>query len=312
MRHQDLIPKVIQHALNTILRTQYKDGSWRDFDIPGMGMSDGWVTAHVGLILANLPSPWNNFTEKSVHASTEYLANKWPHGCAYNEKSPVDADSTAHMILLFQNVRQDIPSDMIELLLTFQQPDGGFSTFRSKGSHDFNSWCASHPDVTAMVVRALFSCARTPRVINALDHACQYMKKNQLDNHTWQSFWWDLRWYTLVSWTKAVRDMNKKSFDFRWSDTKREFFDCTSYLDKALLLEYSTMTGKTDIAHMISHDLIQNQMSSGLWPITPILRIPQNDVMRPWETNGSLMYSDIKGIYSTTTILSALANFTCI
>ena len=64
--NQALTPQVIQRALDTIVLNQSFDGTWRDFDIPGMGMSSGWVTAHVALKPADLPPPWDSLVEKSV------------------------------------------------------------------------------------------------------------------------------------------------------------------------------------------------------------------------------------------------------
>ena len=60
--NQALTPQVIQRALDTIVLNQSFDGTWRDFDIPGMGMSSGWVTAHVALklqIYLHLGTVWS-------------------------------------------------------------------------------------------------------------------------------------------------------------------------------------------------------------------------------------------------------------
>lgn len=306
--NQNLIPKVIRRALDTIIRNQSLDGAWRDFNIPGMGISDSWVSAHVGLKLAELPSPWTDLTRKSVCAAIEYLTKKWPYGCAYNERSPIDADSTAHVVLLLQTVRGRAPPEAIDILLEFQQSDGGFSTFCSNGIRTDHSWCASHPDVTAMVVRALLSCDNTSRTANSIDRACRYMEKNRLDDQNWQSFWWNLHWYTITTWFSAKKNLGAKPFHYRWFENKSELFECTSYLDKALLLEFSAQTGKKDIAYSISHDLVQNQLSNGLWPVTPILRTPRKEDMEPWKAN-DLIYSDVQGIYSAATIVSSLAHF---
>ena len=114
---------------------------------------------------------------------------KWPYGCAYNKKSqPIDADSLAHALLLIQTVNQKTPPEAIEMLLKFQQSDGGFSTFSSDGIHTSHSWSSSHPDVTAMVIRALLHVRGHQELQTGWIVLAVYMEKNRLDNNTWRLF----------------------------------------------------------------------------------------------------------------------------
>lgn len=296
----------IKKALNYIISNQNRDGSWSDFNIPEMGMSTGWVTAHVGLSLAALSSSWTSLIERSIQNAIKYLESRWPYVCAYNEKSPIDADTLSQVILLFKQVRGRIPRNSLGILRKFQQNDGGFSTFQLDDLNLVNTWCSSHPDVTGMAVRALLSSDNTSEDSIAIEKAFEYMMNAKLENNRWESFWWNLDWYSLVTWTNACRVMKKTIPEYKWSETSSEMSNCKSCLDKALLLEYSLMTGKTELSIQISNNLLRNQLANGLWTTSPILRIPRPDALPNGNIHNYVLYPDINGLYSAATIALAL------
>src|SRR5260370_12146433 len=133
----------LNRGLHALLKAQRRDGAWCDFNIPPMGESDAWVTAHVGLRLATLPDNLSQLVPaKSLQQATSFLYACSRNGWGYNERSPVDADSTAQGLLFLQAVGDNAPDHLPELLLGFQQRDGGFSTFKSRSPNSLGtSWC---------------------------------------------------------------------------------------------------------------------------------------------------------------------------
>ena len=142
----------LRAAITAVCAAQADDGGWEDFQIAGMGASGPWVTAAIGLRLAELPPA---LTTAAVTAAVDralgYLeaAEAW----SYNHKAPADADTIAHALLLYaaRGRRRD---QAVDDLLGFQTADGGFSTFtpRARGA-SFASWTISHPDVTPVAAR---------------------------------------------------------------------------------------------------------------------------------------------------------------
>jgi hypothetical protein len=95
-----------------------------------------------------------------------------------------------------------------------------------------------------------------------------------------------------------------------WPERWELLSEWTSDLDAAHLLELSMKIGRIDIAEQVAQHLLRNQLRDGSWPRVPVLRQPKPGVYQPWETpEDEIYYADAHGIYSTATILSALAKF---
>lgn len=306
--------EAVQRALAAVLAMQCDNGKWTDFYIPDVGgVSDTWVTAHVGLRLANLPSTWSNpAIVRALEAATDYLLSTWRSGWGYNEQSPVDADSTAHALLFLQAIGREIPRHAVHVLLRFQQNDGGFATFRGTAEVSAaHSWYISHPDVTPIVIRALVPYITAPKIARVVTQACQHIEIDRIDDHTWPAFWWRLRWYTASAWLQAFRAINAPLPAFGRLLGQDGTFQCTSDLDSALLHEFLTAMGSVNDAQPIVQYLVRRQCEDGLWPSVPVLRVAKPEVYRPWEAqDAGTLYADVQGVYSAATILSTLAQFT--
>lgn len=100
-----------QRALAAILAAQHDNGMWSDFYIAEVGgISNTWVTAHVGLRLSTLPMSWlSPALLHALDAAAAYLLTTWRYGWGYNEQSPRDADLTAHALLFLRATGRLVP-----------------------------------------------------------------------------------------------------------------------------------------------------------------------------------------------------------
>ena len=302
--------EAVRSALDALLTSQSDDGSWIDFDLPTVGASDAWVTAHVGLRLATLPEVWsNNSLRDALDAAVKFLYAKWHHGWGYNDSAPVDADSTAHALLMLNATRNKPPATTIDALLSFQHSSGGFATYTTFRSRSMpHNWLVSHPDVTPVVIRALAQYSTDPLVAEVITRAMRRMEADRLSDETWPAFWWNLRWYTASAWANAAISMREQLPSFHWPERWQFNSEWTSDLDAAHLLEFSIYLGRIDIAEQVAQHLLRNQLEDGYWPREPVLRQPKPGAHQPWKAPDDETYhADVRGVYSTATILSAIA-----
>lgn len=301
-----------QLALEAILAAQRFDGSWIDFDLPAVGASDTWVTAHVGLQLATMPQAWSDFVgTQRLEAATSYLRSKWRHGWGYNDLAPVDADSTSHALLFFHATRSEPPGSTIKALQAFQQPDGGFATYlRSGGEPIPESWCRSHPDVTPVAIEALSAHSRDRQHLDLIRQALRRFEEDRKGIDQWPVFWWNLNWYTTSAWSRTLQVLGQSCPQPLWPENMGLSLDCDSDLDAALLLELAVYAGRTGEARQMVERLLANQLDNGFWPPRPVLRQPKAGVERPWEVEDfGESYADVFGVYSAATILNRLARY---
>jgi hypothetical protein len=303
-------------AIDALLSAQQYDGAWVDFDIPGLGVSDTWVTAHVGLKLASLPeSLINKQLRGAIKSAAHFLNGKWRHGWGYNDHAPVDADTTSHAILFYAKAGIAPPPSTIPALLGFQRTNGGFATYdKFRDPSMPESWCVAHPDVTPVALRALLPYQEDQEVTRAVSAAIQRMESDRLLDGTWPAFWWILRWYTTAAWMETWQMLPKFRHPLgafppiKWEQTCLNFYGCTSTLDEALLLECAIYSGSPNIAAQVGVQLVETQLPNGLWPVEPALCQTTPGVYQPWELEKrETLYPEEVGIYSSASILHALA-----
>lgn len=293
----------IRHGIAGVCAAQDADGAWRDFEIAGMGASGPWVTAAVGLRLAELPPAFrDDAVMRAVERAVRWLDAEptW----SYNHKAPADADTIAHALLLLGTAGRT-RAGAIEQLLGFQTLDGGFSTFapNARGAAHA-SWSVSHPDVTPVAVRALGQHRARPDVAAALARALE-RRTGDLADGRWPAFWWSLDWYTAAAWARAASELGVD-----WEPPSRPTpGPPRAPLDAAYLLEVALASG-WDASGVA--DALVTTGDGPLWPPAPVLRVTAPNVARPWELSGDQggrRYADVRGIYSTSIIVSALARY---
>jgi hypothetical protein len=308
VRDMDL---AVRRAIGALVAAQELDGQWRDFEIPEVGISDAWVTAHVGLKLRSMPEQWQDMTiRRALSRAADYLQADAKLAWSYSNRLPNDTDSTAHVVLFLQRMGRTPPSDSLRFLLDHQRPDGGFATFLPRsGMPGGHSWCGSHPDVTAVAVRALSPFAMAAEIADSIRRARSYMRRIYREEGCWPVFWWRLDWFTAANWIAALREMDAEPVEMEHvavGQTPRTRCD----LDAALLLEALTCLGARVRARSVAERLVERQLDSGLWPTVPVLRVTRPEVLRPWlAPDGGPLYADRRGIYSGATIAASIAWF---
>lgn len=302
---------VLQRAIAAIVAAQQANGQWQDFEIPEVGISDAWVTAHVGLKLRSLPEKWRDAgVERALDRAADYLQANGRVGWSYSDRSPADADSTSHALLFLQAMGRIPHRATLDFLLEHQQPDGGFATFLAgPAAPRWHSWCISHPDVTAVAVRALLPHAADTSVADRIAPAQQYMTNVRGAEGCWPVFWWRLDWFTAANWVETLKAMDAAQAPGVDAPTSWET-GFTSNLDAGLLLQILTDLGDRASARPVALSLAASQLNSGLWQTIPVLRVTRADVLRPWITSDSgPLYADGQGIYSGATIAASIAGF---
>lgn len=292
----------VHGAIGALCAAQDEDGGWTDFEVAGMGASGPWVTAAIGLRLAGLPPAFATAaTARAVERAIGYVeaAETW----SYNHKAPQDADSVAHAMLLLATAGKARAS-AVRALLGFQTVDGGFSTFaqHARGA-DYASWSISHPDVTPVAIRALAPHAADPDVAQALARADVRLATDRSDGR-WPAFWWGLDWYTAAAWARVARA--------RWEPPVRPGDGrLRAPLDAAYLLEVALACGWDGVALTMAEVLAGAEaLPGGLWAPVPALRVTAPHVTQPWTlpgVAGGRLYSDVRGLYSSSVIAAALA-----
>jgi len=296
----------IQRGISGICAAQDDDGGWTDFEIAGMGASGAWVTAAVGLRLAGLPAALrSDGVARAVERAVARIDGEptW----SYNHKTPQDADTTAHAMLLLATAGR-VRAGAVERLLGFQTLDGGFSTFppNARGA-DHASWSVSHLDVTPVCVRALVPHRAKPDVAAAIARAVVRRDGDRVDGR-WPAFWWGLDWYTAAAWARATAELGET-----WTPPPRPTGEpLRAPLDAAYLLEVAIASGWEGVAIAMADLLVEAGGAGPLWPALPVLRVAAPNIARPWELpgdQGGRLYADARGIYSTSVIVSALARY---
>ena len=266
------VTAALEAGLEAVLAKQNPDGAWEDFVLPYYGKSDFWTTAHIGFRLALLPPKWRSEkVQTAIEAAGRFLQAQGKTGWGFNSRSPIDADSTAHVMLFLKAVNVELSSETIETLQSFWIPNQGFATFLQEG-HWPAVWCEAHPDVTPLALHALAAFTSGPDLshyMNSLIHQDYF--DNQAQQH-WRAFWWNLDWYTFAAWCRCLNALGKLG---TWKQKFRHYSDehlrrhsqTNTWVDEALKLESLYYIGGDDyrMADSITH-IISGQTDSGLWP----------------------------------------------
>jgi hypothetical protein len=305
VKHRSTV-EATARAVDAIIALQTDEGWWTDFEIETVGASDQWVTAFVALQLADLRAVRSPRLDIAVERAGRYVNACWDDGLAYNHASPIDADSTAHALLLRERLGQPLGRKDAEALLQFQEPEGGFATFRPAPHVPNGSWTVAHPEVTAVAVQALWPFRRHRAVKSAIARAFMWANDSAGRAVCTRSFWWELEWYARVQWVRALRLAGAAVPDSHLPFKRGAGWTITSYLDAAYLLELHLHTERRADANIVAAGLVDAQEESGFWPTQRILRVVNDRITEPWsDPQCAVLYAD-GGCYSAAAIAAAL------
>lgn len=297
---------VIAKATDAILCSQKPDGSWRDFDVHPIGASNQWVTAYIGLKLA--AHQRGASVDDALKCASVYLRSCWKNGLAYNPLSPPDANSTAHALLFWHLLGEPVSDNAVLDLLAFQLDNGAFGTFHADCASFPHSGTAAHSEVTATSIQVLWRLRRQRSIKKSIEKMVS--RAFEWGARDWTAcrrcFWWNLNWYVNLEWIKALYLANK-DLPNALMPPNISNVPITSHLDAAYLLELNLLLGRINSASLIARFFAETQLSSGLWPAVPILRIVSGHCYEPWnQSRSQFTYAD-RGYYSGAAIINALS-----
>jgi len=167
-------------AVDFIKKMQTEDGSWQDFLISQVGLSDQWVTGYIGYVLqAQKDTMLCSSKAANWLLNTELSGGGW----GYNKENLADADSTANVIRFLSIFSHPTTRDLLyrwgNFLCSFQDANtGGFITYKIEEDSIFakSGWCKPEVSVSAMAGLALFGIDRE-YYKKTLEQVTYYLKK---------------------------------------------------------------------------------------------------------------------------------------
>jgi squalene-hopene/tetraprenyl-beta-curcumene cyclase len=334
-----VVESAIAAARRYLAQAQSTRGSWGDFMLLGE-QSTFWVTGYVGWTLAQQPSRSCDLDRTAAWLLGQQAA---AGGWGYNRHWPVDVDSTANVLLFLTahaGARPDRWGRSLELLLSTQRPDGGFTTiidpqawlarFRAPRT-TLDGWTASHPCVSATVallLARLYQDSAPP----ALGAVVEYLLRNQRPEGYWEAYWWTSRLYTTTRVVQVLSLLGESPTtpalarasgwlrtaqrpDGGWAATAAGPTGQAFHTALAVqaLAELDAPAASTSLARGVAW-LLARQLPDGAWPVTPILRVPTPDTRHPWEQDSwresimglGIVVPDWQKLFTTATALQAL------
>ena len=257
-----------------------------------------WTTAYVGCQLANLARQSRAADWLAEH---ELSGGGW----GYDESVGCDADSSAYAVILLRRSGITVDDRSRRRLASFQQSDGGFSTY---GRNDgLGSWSVSHPDVTPVAGYALLLvCGRAAR---AVARAVEFVMRHRNGDGLWDSFWWSTPLYATRASLAFLAAAGVPSIDLAATCTSLLQLEAQSAFERALLLDCLRLVGggTSDGHDELLAALLTEQLPDGSWPSAPSLRIPDRTCRAPWDEPGTeLLYADSDRLFTSATVVGAL------
>jgi hypothetical protein len=292
----------VSGGIEFLARRQSETGSWTDWDLPP-GPSSSWTTAYVGCQLGALA---RDAQRPALRRAACWLADRErpDGGWGYAAGVGCDADSTAHAILFLSLVRAEVGVATYDRLESFQQPDGGFSTYAADDG--LGSWGLSHLDVTAIAARALMRDGRSRAVAvgRALDYVCDQRDEAGL----WNSFWWSTPLYATAACLSLLAAAGV-GLDPTPTRESLRGLEAASAFERALLVDCLRLAGDTcDPSRALVEALASEQLADGSWASVPVLRITDRGCSTPWSApSPGLLYADPDRVFTSATVVAALA-----
>jgi hypothetical protein len=258
-----------------------------------------WTTAYVGCQLADLAPQSRASDWLDEH---ELSGGGW----GYDELVGCDADSTAHAVILLRRTGRAVDDRSRRRLESFQQSDGGFSTYgRDDG---LGSWCVSHPDVTPVAGYALLLvCSRAARAVR---RAVESVTRRRNGDGLWDSFWWSTPLYATRASLAFLAAARVPLIDPAATRMSLLQLETGSAFERALLLDCLGLVGgcPSDAHDDLVAALLTEQLPDGSWPSAPSLRVPERTCTTPWDEPGTEpLYADAERLFTSATVVGALS-----
>lgn len=279
--------RAIGRGLDFLAARQDRDGAWRDFDLPNVGVADSWTTAYIAGCVRKAAHAVRHHAGLAVEAAAQFLQRNRSRqgGWSYNARCPPDADSTAQALLLLGRTH---PRDAAALA-RFQGPDGGFRTYL--WPRDDHPWAQSQPEVTATALRALLPWLTPQHRI--MRRGFHWLRASPMRDV--RAYWWTSSAYTQLELLRLRMAMPAASA-ISSADAPTTSFEAALALECAILSQASLRECEATCAALIAQ-----QCLDGGWPTGRILKLPD------FSATAAPAFEDVRRLFTTATVLSALA-----
>jgi hypothetical protein len=295
------------------------------------GIGKQWVSNYCAFMLAG-----HDLTSDIVEKLSTSLYSDNQKGASFNEKIVQDADSLTFKIGALKKIFKDVNKDQLKLLKTFQNKNGGWSTYidettlRHQIKLDSNvslkGWTSAHNCVSASTCYIL---SLLPDQNELFYKTANFLKKRIDDDGCLNSYWWSSPIYATAWLINAFsqdallktecnqsviwlsRQQNKNG---AWLDS---ISNDESFFYTAMAAETLRNYDKDKYAYQVELGikfLLNNQTTDGSWKSGRILTIPQTDIIDKeqipkWRKSSfgvNIIVDDHKRIFTTVTVLKTL------
>ncbi|NSL87290.1 hypothetical protein ECE50_010645 [Chitinophaga sp. Mgbs1] len=270
---------------------------WKDFWTPA-GVSDAWVTAYTGSILAGIPCKEAQtlaFRAWSILECTQYHTGGW----SYGHTVPMDADSTTWGLLLATRLGQQ-HSKRYQLALQALRPhinEQGVATYLHPAAIAGFMGIADYPHFEGWTQAHMCVTAATALLPPFREQLSGVLLNNQQPDGSWPAYWWFETAYTTAL---AVECLSADPSPQALTAVKRagamalqRLTDESGQLSPfslALLLNIGLSAGlhSETVIRKGLQQLLQLQQENGCWKAGAWLRIPRPDdlvpdMTTPWQ-----------------------------
>lgn len=277
--------RAIGRGLDFLAARQDRDGAWRDFDLPNVGVADSWTTAYIAGCVRKAAHAVRHHAGLAVEAAAQFLQRNRSRqgGWSYNARCPPDADSTAQALLLLGRTH---PRDAAALA-RFQASNGGFRTYL--WPRDDHPWAQSQPEVTATALRALLPWLTPQHRI--LRRGFLWLRRSATKDV--RSYWWTSSAYTEL---ELLRLRMPPARTRSVVCTPVTSFEASLALECAILSQASRRECEAAYG-----SLLARQCADGGWAAARILKVPD------FSATDVPAFEDVRRLFTTATVLSALA-----
>jgi len=286
----------VRAGLGFLARAQRDDGLWRGFML-APGASTEWITAHVALLLEEIPEA-RAMRERAARGLL--TSTRGRPGWGYNHRVGIDSDSTAQAIMVLHGLGHEIAPAWIEQLLATHREEGGFATYAStRPDNQARTWWEMpHADVTLIVIEALERLDRLPeqrRVASA-------WLEQQAREGVLPAYWWTDPAYSL--WAQARAGFHTAASS---SAARRLLVGEQRSVYLAMLTAAALAgDGSSQLVANAASRLMRARREDGSWPCAPCLRNTHADSSGGFQAPGPI-YADRYRTISTAHAVAALS-----
>ncbi len=336
LKDQKSPEETIENGIKFIQNSQNKEkGNWIDY-FNDAGISDVWTT---GFLLSQEQNNINYKidTTKAIAFLKQNTVkdNIW----GYNSKWVSDADSTTFVLRALLKNNIEISEEQLNKWYSFQNEDGGFSTYNSEQEvivslnfptdSNVKGWLNSHFCVSAAAY--LFLCEAAIKN-NVFFNLRNYLELIIQQKETLKSYWWThdvyalnllLKGAVLIEDTNIIKLVTNSLEEFTKSTSFNILKEDKNYFYLGLLLESLTINESisnqyTKVINEIVEILLKEQLTDGSWLENTAMRIPHPAIIdasnstinwRISDSGTNIIVKDFHRLFTTAACISGLSNY---